>query len=129
MHEELITNEQIAQWRELADAASFADWQVGHTATETHEAAAAFMAESIAKSDKTDLWMVCFGERDENNVINEAITVAYTGNGPTSEANAYYLAACKPQNIYNVLSALLRARSEIARLTYLLEKQNKRSDL
>jgi hypothetical protein len=110
-----ITDGDLAHLEQLALAASQEDWQVGHTATKTLEEAVAWMAETIAKRDNPDLWMVGFGgERKydgDQEYIDGMMCVSYTGNGPTSEANADYIAACKPANVLALIRELRRWRS------------------
>jgi hypothetical protein len=60
-----------------------------------------------------DLWMVFIGDP---NAPDGTICPAYTGNGPTSRANAEYLAAVQPRNmrwICAVLRAILGDRPAI----------------
>lgn len=110
-----ITDADLAEMERLALAASQADWQIGHTDTKTHEEAITFLTETIAKRDSSDLWLVFFGgdrryEGDQE-YADESLTVAITGNGPTSEANAAYLAACKPATLLLLINELRRWRS------------------
>lgn len=114
-----ITNAVLDELTEIAEAATQDEWKWGHTGTDTLEAAVAWMAETISKRDSPDLWMVFCGDPD-----NEPITPAYTGNGPTSEANARYLCAAQPMNVYRLITEIKRGRNEIRRLTRLLEKYN-----
>lgn len=113
-----ITDEALEELTLIAEAATQEEWKFGHTGTDTLEAACAWMEETISKRDSADLWMVFCGDPD-----NETISPAFTGNGPTSEANALYLCAVQPINVYRLITEIKRGRNEIRRLTRLLEKR------
>lgn len=115
----MITSQMLDELQAACDAATPAEWQVGHTGTTTLEEAAQYMAETIAKRDSADLWMVFVGDPEQ-----EVICPAYTGNGPTSEANAHYIVAAQPANVSRLITEIRRQRNEINRLTRLLEKRN-----
>jgi hypothetical protein len=106
----------------LARAASQEPWQWGHSATETHEDAIKWATETIAASDATDLHMVYYGNPE---IEGDTRVVAYTGNGPTSEANARYLQAAQPAHVLAMLEMLRGARREHARLLRRLQRLEK----
>jgi hypothetical protein len=113
-----ITDEVLEELTVICEAATQDEWKLGHTGTETLEAAATWMTETLSKRDSADVWLVFCGDPDGEN-----ITPAVTGNGPTSEANAVYLCAVQPINVYRLITEIKRGRNEIMRLTRLLEKQ------
>jgi hypothetical protein len=98
------SDEQLAHVLDIANKASQPDWRIGHTGTETHEAALAWLTDCLMKSDMTDVWMAFYGDLDNAQVV------AFTGNGPTSEANAEYLALCTPHNIKGLVEDLRQER-------------------
>jgi hypothetical protein len=57
----------------------------------------------LAHSDKTDLNLVVFNDDGENEY-----TVAITGNGRDSEANARFICAAQPINIIRLLDEIAR---------------------
>src|SRR4051812_36259361 len=111
-----ITDAVLDELTVIAESATQDEWQFGHTGTADHEAAIVYMADMISKRDSADLWMVFCGDPDK-----EPIVPAYTGNGPTSEANAYYLCAAQPVNVLRLIAEIKRERNEIRRLTRLLD--------
>jgi hypothetical protein len=100
----VLYREEVDQLEELARAATLDDWQVGRSGTETIEDAVQWMADTIRKRDDPELWMVFIGD---HTVENGTLMPAYTGNGPTSRANAEYLAAAQPRILLK-LCAFLR---------------------
>ena len=114
-----ITNDMLDELTVIAEAATQDEWRWGHTGTETLEAACAWLIEAISKRDDPDLWMAFALDHD-----GETVTPAFTGNGPTSEANARYIVAAQPANVVRLITEIKRGRNEIRRLTRLLEKYN-----
>ena len=112
-----VTDAMLEELTLITEAATQDEWKWGHTGTETLEAACAWMTETIGKRDNPDLWMAFCGDPD-----GETITTAFTGNGPTSEANARYLVAAQPINVYRLITEIKRGRNEIRRLTRIIEK-------
>lgn len=104
-----LTAEDLDRIEIYAQAASSGQWMVGRANTETIEAAVEYMATALRKRADPELWMVFVGDPN-----NEVAVPAYTGNGPTSQANANYLAIAQPHNILvlvRVLRAIMNSRS------------------
>lgn len=102
-----LSDSDLEGLEQLARAASQELWSIGASRTETHEEAVAYVTKSIAASDVANLWMVFYGDEDPR-------VVCYTGNGPTSEANAFYLANVQPRNLLALIEDLRAAYAEIA---------------
>jgi hypothetical protein len=102
-----IADDLLAELRSITLAASMYDWTWAHSGTETHEAAVEYFTESVRQSDVTDLELVVF--EDDG---GETLTVAYTGNGPTSEANARFICAAQPINVIRLLDEIERLRRD-----------------
>lgn len=95
-----ITAEDLERFETYAQAASSGIWEVGRSGTETIDAAVEYMATALRKRTTAELWMIVTGD--------PLVMPAFTGNGPTSEANANYLAVAQPHNL-RVLVAFVRA--------------------
>lgn len=110
MSQVTFTQEGLDELERLATAATQEPWGWGHSGTETVEDAIRFAAEVVEKSymitDRADLWLVYTGDPDAENGTR---LVAYTGNGPTSEANSAYLTAVQPRNVLALIQQLRRA--------------------
>jgi len=92
-----LSNTDLEELSALAQAATQARWQWGHSGTGTLEEAVTYVTDQLAKSEETDVQMIFIGGDDTR-------VVAITGNGPTSEANARYITALWP----GVVLALVR---------------------
>lgn len=101
-----IDDRVLEDIRCIALAASMHDWAWSHSGTQTHEDAIAYVADMLRHSDRTDLQMVGF--EDDG---GEWLTVALTGNGPTSEANAAFIASAQPINIVRLIDEIRRLRA------------------
>ncbi len=99
-----FTPAELDELERLATAATQDLWQFGHSGTETLEDAVAWMTDVISHRDAPDLWAVFCGDPED-----KPIMPAYTGNGPTSEANAAYLVAVQPRNVLALIAQLRRA--------------------
>lgn len=117
---DLISQDDLQGLYDLANAATQEPWQLGHSGTETLEAAVAYITDALTKSDQPDLWMVFVGNAE---VEGNTKIVAYTGNGPTSEANARFLANLSPENLRTLVMQIWQYEREIKRLTRLLESR------
>lgn len=117
----LISQDDLQGLYDLANAATQEPWALGHSGTGTLEAAIQYVADAIGKSDQTDLWMVFIGNPE---IEGGTKIVAYTGNGPTSETNARYLANLSPENLRTLVVQIWQYEREIKRLTRLLEGIN-----
>lgn len=95
-----LSRDTLDEIERLAMAATRDEWKLGHTGTETVDAAAAWMGTTIRKRDAGDLWLCFIGDPDAE---DGTICPAYTGNGSTSEANARYLVAVQPRQIMTLL--------------------------
>jgi hypothetical protein len=109
----MITDADLAGLADRARAATQEPWQWGHSGTKTHEDAVRYMTDSLMRSDQTDVHMVFIGDADAPGATR---VVCYTGNGPTSEANAAYLACLEPKNIIALCDELRNARHRIKHL-------------
>jgi hypothetical protein len=116
----LISRDDLQGLYDLANAATQEPWAIGHSGTQTHEEAIAYITDALTKSDRTDLWMVFIGNPE---IEGDTRVVAYTGNGPTSEANARYLANLSPENLRTLVVQIWQYENEIRRLTRLLERE------
>lgn len=105
-----ISDADLAGLIDRARAASQEPWQLGHSGTTSLEEAAAYVADTIAKSDQPNLHMVFVGD---STVEGATRVVAFTGNGPTSEANAFYLACLEPRHIIALCEELQSARQRL----------------
>lgn len=108
-----ITDADLAGLADRARAATQETWQWGHSGTETHEDAVKYMTDSLMRSDTTDVHMVFVGDPETEDATR---VVCYTGNGPTSEANAAYLACLEPALVIALCDELRNARHKIKHL-------------
>ncbi len=98
-----LTKDQIDKWREVASRASRERWCYGTSGDDGR----AYMLECFDRGEAGPVGTV-FLEDDR--------VIAITGNGPTSEANAKFIAWSCPANVMAALDALADARTEIERL-------------
>lgn len=105
------TNEQLDELYELARRASEGEWKWMRTPTKTVNAAVRWIAKTTRKSGGTSIWGLFIGPTDDPQIV------AYTGNGPTSEANSAYLVAVQPRNVRSLIDDLLHARRQVRDLT------------
>ena len=96
----------LDELRKIVLQASMYDWSWGHSDTETHEAAVAYVAEMIAKSDATDLQLIIF--EDDG---GDTKAVGLTGNGKDSAANARFICAAQPVNVIRLLDEIARLKA------------------
>lgn len=108
-----ITDSDLDFLEQLARAASVGPWSLGLSPTATIAEAVVYMTKSVEQGDTPQLWMVALGQEPAIEASTEPVPiVAYTGNGPTSEANARYLANVQPQNVLTLIAALRQAWRE-----------------
>ena len=105
-----ISDEDLAGLADRARAATQEPWQWGHSATTTLEEAVQYMTDTLARHDAPDIHMVFVGDPNAEGATR---VVAYTGNGPTNEANAAYLACLEPTNVIAICDELRAARHQI----------------
>lgn len=103
-----ISDALLVELRAIAHAASQYDWEWGHSGTTTQEDALAYLAEMLAHSDRTDLNIV--GYNDDGEI---PYTVAVTGNGHDSEANARFICAAQPINVIRLLDEIARLKQRL----------------
>jgi hypothetical protein len=103
-----IAQPVLDELRRITLAASNYDWEWWHSGTETQEAALSYIADILAHSDRTDLNLVGFTDDGEI-----PFTVAITGNGKDSEANARFMCAAQPVNVFRLLDEIARLRALI----------------
>lgn len=103
-----ITSEQIHKWREVAAAASQDGWQFGATRETEPDDVVRVMRETYERGPAGPVWCVHFPEPTVSRPPDAvgSLYVAITGNGPTSEANAKYIAWCAPSNVLALLDEL-----------------------
>jgi hypothetical protein len=109
----VLSDSDLAELADRARAATQEPYRWGHSGTETHEAAIAYMDDALGMSDSADIHMVFVGDPT---VEGATRIVAYTGNGPTSEANATYLSCMTPETIIAICDELRNARHQIRHL-------------
>lgn len=107
----ILTDANLVELADRARAATQETWQWGHSGTETHEDAEQYLIDSLRHSDQTDVQMVFVGDPEGTTRV-----VCYTGNGPTSEANAAYLACLEPALVIALCDELRNARHKIKHL-------------
>lgn len=100
-----ISLDDLDQIEAAARAASPGPWQLGRHDSETIEEAVEYVAEIVRKGSHPDIWLAFIGDHTTEGASR---VVALTGNGPTSQANADYLATLHPANVLNLV-AFLRA--------------------
>lgn len=100
-----IDQSLLDELRHITLQASMYDWTWGHSGTETQETALVYMAEMLAQSDRADLDLVSFNDDGEI-----PYTVAITGNGHDSGANARFICAAQPINVLRLLDEIDRLR-------------------
>lgn len=99
--------EALARW------ASQARWWHARADVVDRDDAVAFVRESLEQSESHELYMICVGTEGQPDFR----AVAYTGNGPTSEDNARYIAALHPTNVRALVAEIRRLREELRRST------------
>lgn len=103
-----MTDEELLK---LAHAATPGGWWHGHSSTKTMEAAKDYSANAIESNPtETDLWLVGVGSCEEKK--RSSIT-ALTGNGPTSRANAEYIAAVSPDVVIALMERVKLAEAAL----------------
>lgn len=108
-----ITNADLIVLEQAARAASSSPWSLGVSPTNTVEEAANYIADSARQAGGSQVWFVVIGKWPEGTMGPERAKIpAYTGNGPTSEANARYLVCVQPSNVLALINALRQARAE-----------------
>ncbi len=95
----------LDELRSVTLAASSYDWSWGHSGSATHEAAVQYVADSVMLSDRTDLELVLFEDDGGGTKM-----VAITGNGRDSAANARFICAAQPVNVFRLLAEIARLR-------------------
>jgi hypothetical protein len=100
-----IAQSTLDELRVITLAASNYDWEWTHSGTATQEAALEYMADMLAHSDRTDLNLVMFNDDGEI-----PYAVAITGNGKDSEANARFICAAQPVNVFRLLAEIERLK-------------------
>ena len=85
----MIDAETIRRAREIIAAASKPPYTVGSIAGETNDAVLRVVAEMLAQGEGRCFTVVI--PDGEHDIEKKSLSVAITGNGPTSEANAKYI--------------------------------------
>lgn len=97
-----------------AQAATPGPWLSCYNDSGTHADTVAHVAESLARGSGDRVYGVHAPHLREDG--KGVVWPAITGNGPTSEANAYFIAACDPQSILALLARLARAEGALRKI-------------
>lgn len=100
-----LTPEQLADLERLAQAASSEEWQSGKWEHASHSELLAYLSVAIRGRESTDLHGVWIAKEEGNRFT------AITGNGPTSEANAAYIAAANPATVLQLIGQVRAAEA------------------
>ena len=98
--EAAISDDQLSAWLEVAGAASPAALQYGPSRGDGRE----FILDAYNKGPAGSVHTVWYGDPDD------ALIVAVTGNGPTSEANAKHIAWSSPRNVAALIAEVRALR-------------------
>lgn len=104
----MITERDLDELEQLATAAT-GDWQMGSSASRTHEEAEQWLLDSVCRSTPPDMYGIFAGGASDARVI------ALTGNGSASEANMRYLFAAQPQNMLRLVAEIRGLQARLPR--------------
>jgi hypothetical protein len=120
-----MIEQELANIEQRAAAATDGPWDVGINAPDISPTQ--FMVEQIGRREGKTLWMVYAVNHPENvgayPEYERTINPAVTGNGPTSEANAYFIAASRTdipaltaalREAWGLLEGLAKGREPLA---------------
>ena len=93
----MLSEEQLREIEERMNKATPAPWILGHADTQSLSAAIDWMTKIILHSSNPDLW--CTGVYETDDPDAEFLFTAVTGNGPTSCANADFIANARQDNL------------------------------
>lgn len=113
VEEATISDDQLSAWLEVAGAASPAALQYGPSRGDGRE----FILDAYNKGPAGSVHTVWYGDPDD------ALIVAVTGNGPTSEANAKHIAWSSPRNVAALLDEVRALRAEARALRAAAEER------
>jgi hypothetical protein len=99
------TPDQLREWQAVTDAATAGPWTPGHNPPDREPIA--YIAEAYSYGPPGTMHLVCVPFEDKP-MDEEALFTAITGNGPTSEANARFIALAR--------TAMPLLLAEVARL-------------
>lgn len=103
-----LTDEQLASWLAVAKAAGpHEPWQYGKSQETDPDDVARSWRETYDKNPPGPIHIVHVPQGND-----EGLYVAITGNGPTSAANAKFIAWCSPDNVATLLEDLCLTRDE-----------------
>lgn len=108
--EATISDDQLSAWMEVAGAASPTALQYGPSRGDGRE----FILDAYNKGPAGSVHTVWYGDPDD------ALIVAVTGNGPTSEANAKHIAWSSPRNVTALIAEVRRLRAKLAEVRELI---------
>jgi hypothetical protein len=97
----MITDENLKFIRDAATKASQDTWYWGVTPPD-REAARKWLTDCFDKGEADQGHMVVITDGDKPLEVS-SLCVAFTGNGPTSEANARFIATMSPANVLLLL--------------------------
>ena len=113
-----LNQDQLDELREIAGAATQDGWRLVYFIDSNtgepyadHEAIVDDFRRTVGQSDALIMHGVAVDEADPSRVI------AHVGNGPTSEANARFIATFSPTAILALLDALTTATARLAEVT------------
>jgi hypothetical protein len=127
-----LTEQRIAEFKALRAAITPPPWYAEYHDGPDIDDLVAFFRKAAEYSTRTRLELVMTGQPNEDGICPEGtVTVAMTGNGPTSEANAYFVARA-PEMFDVLLAEVERLRGENERyraaLTLAAERFNRCAD-
>lgn len=98
-----VTN--LKKLRALAEAATQGALSLGNFPDPSPTAAVAYFGDMIRKGSG-EVWAVVTPMLDGTPLEEEALYLAITGNGPTSESNARFIAVANPRTVLALIEAL-----------------------
>jgi hypothetical protein len=107
----MITEDDLESIERAANAASQSRWHTGITPAE-REAARQWMIDCFDQGESDRGHMVVIQDGDKP-LDDSALCVAFTGNGPTSEANAQFIATASPSNVLLLVEEIRRLRRAV----------------
>jgi len=109
----MLSEEQLREIEEQMNSGTPGPWILGHSNTQSLPAAIDWMTKIILHSSNPDLW--CTGVYETDDPDAEFLFTAVTGNGPTSCANADFIANARQDNLA-LLATIRELRARVAEL-------------
>ena len=120
MSEDVLSEEQLREIEERERKASPGPWILGHSNTEVFTDAIDWMTNIIIKSTDPDLWCTGLYRGDDpggDDPETEFLFTAVTGNGPTSAANADFIAHAR-QDIPALVATIRELQARVETTTW-----------